>query len=436
MKTNTMHSKNPKNPINSANAINAEIFGQNWSITTDALDNILYSLQSNDSDNNTVNTLGSASNLQGIGQAAGLEIIKITGVLWSFSYARIREQISAAVNNPEVKTILLQINSPGGLVAGCKELADFILASGKTKNIYAYADGLMASGAYWLGSAAGNIAAPVTAEIGSIGVRTLHVDWSKWNDKMGLKFTHIFAGEYKALGNEDQPLSKKAKDYIQSSIDDLYNIFLSSVSKNRKKSMEQTKAMANGKIFLATEAKQLGLIDRVEQDIQSYISYILKKEKIMDLTTLKNDHPDLYAEVLAQGKNLAKTENEAATAEAVKKELERAAGISAIVAGKEITDKIMTLVNSGATTDIVSTLVSTLTADPPKNGESGSIDADNSASNSTATAAADKTSREKILASLQQASSPTVNQQTGKETKNDDKSMEEQAKALADLANM
>jgi hypothetical protein len=110
--------------------------------------------------------------------------------------------------------VLLRVNFPGGLVSGCKALADSIATAGQTKKIYAYADGGMCSAAYWIGSAVGEIAAPVTASVGSIGVRTIHVDWSKWNDKAGLSFTHIAAGAYKTLGNEDESLSKQAKDYI------------------------------------------------------------------------------------------------------------------------------------------------------------------------------------------------------------------------------
>ena len=179
----------------------------------------------------------------------GIAVIPITGTLWRYSYSRIRREVTAARDNYGGKATCLRVLSPGGLLRGCKELGDFVYDVNKVKPIYTYADGLMCSAAYWIGSGGKMIAAPVTADVGSIGVRMLHIDWSKWNEDMGLAFTHLTAGEYKALGNEDEPLGKKARDYFQGMLDQTYDIFLDSVARQRGMDREAVLAAADGKVL-------------------------------------------------------------------------------------------------------------------------------------------------------------------------------------------
>ena len=296
-------------------------------------------------------------------------------------------------------------------------LADFISDARKKKHIYAYADGTMCSAAFWIGSAATDIAAPVTASIGSIGVRTIHIDWSKWNEKAGLNFTHLAAGSYKALGNEDEPLNKKATEYFQSRLDTLYTIFVDSVAANLKVDSKKALLMADGKVFLAGKALEKGLINRIERDFESYFSLILKKEKIMDLKTLKADHLDLYSQVLEKGKAETAAENEQRIKEAVAAETKRVLGIVNAVAGDKMSKKLGKVVESGASAEIVTTLKESI----------GLNQEDADTEQETA-------SREKILKGLEEAHSKGVEQQTGKE-KSGQKPLEDQAKEYSDLVN-
>jgi signal peptide peptidase SppA len=396
-----------------------DIFGEAWGITAEALESILHTFYKDESAMAGIS--GEASKGPDYPVDKGIAIIRVAGSLYRYSYDRIRAQVASAIANHGVRAVLLLVLSPGGLVSGCKELADFIAQAGKTKNIYAYADGAMCSAAYWIGSAAGEIAAPVTASVGSIGVRTVHVDWSKWNDKAGLSFTHVAAGSYKTLGNEDEPLSKKAKDYIQTRLDSLYTIFVDSVAGNRNVSKEKALAMADGRVFLANDAKEIGLIDRVEQDFQSYFSHILKKEKIMDLTTLKESHPDLYAKVLDEGKTQAEAGGKESMATAVSAETERVLGLAGAVLGKETADKFTAVVKSGASVDVVTSLKETFGFSSDKaSGEEH----------------ADATTRQDILKGLESAHSDGVHQEQAREGTGGDQDLEQQAKAFADLANM
>ena len=394
------------------------ILTEPWAITKDALESIFHQLNSDNSIH-----LGMASMVDEKQGKANLDIVNNIAIvpvrysLYRFSYDTIRNKIEAAVNDASVKAIVLKINSPGGLVTGCKELADFIYDVGKQKNIYAYADGTMCSAAFWIGSAAKDIAAPVTASIGSIGVRTIHVDWSGWNEKAGLDFTHLAAGSYKALGNEDEPLNKKAKEYFQARLDALYTIFVDSVASNMGVDSKKALSMADGKVFLAGEALEKGLINRIEQDFESYFSLILKKEKIMDLKTLKADHSDLYSQVLEKGKAAAAAENGQKIKESVAAETKRVLGIVGAVAGEEMSKKLGKVVESGASAEVVSTLKESL----------GLKLEDENANQETA-------SRQEILKGLEDAHSDGVDQQTGHETSGQ-KKLEDQAKEYSDLVN-
>ena len=276
----------------------------------------------------------------------------------------------------------------------------------------------MCSAAYWFGSAAGHIAGPATASIGSIGVRTLHIDWSKWNEKAGLSFTHLAAGSYKALGNEDEPLSKEAREYFLGQLDRLYTIFVDSVARNRGVDTDQALAMADGRVFLAEEARALGLIDRVVQDFNAYLSFILKKEKIMDLATLEKDYPDLFSQVLDKGMARAKADNEQAVKDAVAAEGARVLGLAGPVMGDEAAEKFAALVNSGATPEMAASMKEVF-------GGGGGGDGDEDR---------DKTSRAAILDGLKGAHSDGVGPATGKD-KAGSMSLEDQADGFADLVN-
>lgn len=171
--------------------------------------------------------------------------------------------IRQAAADPAVRAIMLDVESPGGTVDGIEELAASVAAAGQSKPLYAYADGLMASAAYWASCGARSIGASSTAQVGSIGVVLMHREVSKALDNAGIKVSFLTAGRYKAAGNQAEPLTDEMRAYLQSNIDDVYGMFLSAVEAGRKVSREKAQTMADGKIFLAGQAQTLGLIDRV-----------------------------------------------------------------------------------------------------------------------------------------------------------------------------
>lgn len=271
------------------------------------------------------------------------------GCCGRISMREVAASVRAAAADPGVRAVLLDVDSPGGTVDGVEELADVVASAAEQKPLYAYANGLMCSAAYWVSSAAREIAAPASAEIGSIGVVAMHFEISGLAEKTGVKFTVLTAGTYKAMGNMVEPLSDAARDYLQEGLDGVYELFLETVAKGRGVDMEKARAMADGKVFLAREALNAGLIDRVEGR-ESFINRIMQEVR-MDLQQLRKEAPEALAEHRAEverelGAKAAQERDAAVTAER-----ERIMGLCSAVFGQEAADRVAGIINSGVTAE-------------------------------------------------------------------------------------
>lgn len=173
--------------------------------------------------------------------------------------------IKQALADPDVKGIILNIDSPGGTVDGTFELADMIYAARGEKPIVAFADGLMASAAYAIGAAADAVyISGDTATIGSIGVVATHVDVSEAEKKLGVKTTEITAGRYKRIASSYEELTEDGRNEIQGQVDELYAVFVDRVATFRGVSTETVlEDMADGRLFIGQQAIKAGLVDGV-----------------------------------------------------------------------------------------------------------------------------------------------------------------------------
>lgn len=177
-------------------------------------------------------------------------------------YDGIRRVFLTAVNDPEVKGICLDIDSPGGEVAGCFDLVDLIYAERGKKPIYAILSENAFSAAYAIASAADKIYVPRTGGVGSVGVIVIHCDWSQHIKDDGLKVSIITYGNRKAESNPYVALSDEAKAAIQHDVDEMGRLFVSTVSRNRGLS-ETVIRNTQAACYLAAEGVQMGLADVV-----------------------------------------------------------------------------------------------------------------------------------------------------------------------------
>ncbi len=169
-----------------------------------------------------------------------------------------------ALADPDVGSILLDIDSPGGTVSGVPELAAEILAARGSKSIVAVANSFAASAAYWIASAADEIVVTPSGEVGSIGVVAVHMEQSRRLEKEGITPTIMRAPANKFGGNPFEPLSEETRDHIQSQVDEFHAMFVAAVAKGRGVGVGQVRGgFGQGRVVLAKEAVKLGMADRV-----------------------------------------------------------------------------------------------------------------------------------------------------------------------------
>jgi len=143
------------------------------------------------------------------------------------------EEIGAAIreanDRTDIKAVMLNIDSPGGTVAGTPELANAVASLNEQKPVYAFSSGLMASAAYWIASQARAIYATPSAQVGSIGVVQAVVDDSAALDKEGIKVEVFSVGKYKAMGAPGNPLTNDQRELIQSNLAEIAGEFHAAV---------------------------------------------------------------------------------------------------------------------------------------------------------------------------------------------------------------
>ena len=180
------------------------------------------------------------------------------------SYEGIAAQLRAAGQDPDVRSVLLDISSPGGEAAGMAGLADMIRSVRQTKPVTAFVNDMAASAAYGIASAASEIVISPTSTLGSIGVVMLHADRSGELAAQGVKPTLIFAGSHKVDGNPFEPLSDAVRADLQASVDAHYRQFLETVAQGRGGKLTADMARATeARTFIGTEAVAHGLADRI-----------------------------------------------------------------------------------------------------------------------------------------------------------------------------
>lgn len=173
----------------------------------------------------------------------------------------------AQMADPEIGSIVLDIDSPGGQVGGVPEAAAEIRAARSVKPITAFANVAIgaASAAYYLGSQAGEFVASPSSEVGSIGVRAVHLDKSKFYEDQGVRHTVISAGKYKSEGSPYGPLSEDTLAWAQGQVNTVYQDFLADVAKGRNVPVSKVKSdFGEGRMLLAKDALAVGMIDRID----------------------------------------------------------------------------------------------------------------------------------------------------------------------------
>lgn len=230
----------------------------------------------------------------------------------------IARDFKAALADPGVSAIILAIDSPGGSVDGTQQLAQLVAAARGKKPVCTYADGTMASAAYWIGAAADAVyIGSDTTAVGSIGVVATHTDISGREAQAGIKTTEIVAGAYKRVASQYGALTESGRAAMQAQVDAIYEVFVADVAAARGVSVDQCLAdMADGRIFIGKAAIAAGLVDGVSTldaliaQLSSGAGVAAKgksqphcKGPAMDVSkeSIAAEHPDIAAAFIAEG---------------------------------------------------------------------------------------------------------------------------------------
>lgn len=180
------------------------------------------------------------------------------------STTTIAANFRAALADPAVSAIVLDISSPGGTVHGVEELAAELYAARGQKPVVAVANHLAASAAYWIATAADEVMVAPSGEVGSIGVFAAHADYSRALEQDGVTVSLVSAGKYKTEANPYQPLTDEARAAMQARVDDYYGAFVGAVARGRGVSAADVRdGFGEGRVVGADDAVRLGMADRV-----------------------------------------------------------------------------------------------------------------------------------------------------------------------------
>jgi signal peptide peptidase SppA len=214
----------------------------------------------------------------------GVAIIDVSGTLVQKSsnlrpssgmlgYNAIRHNFLAALNDKAVKAIALSIDSPGGEVAGCFDLVDMIYNARSVKPTLAILSECAYSAAYALASACEQITVPRTGGTGSVGVICMHIDQSKAIANAGMAVTIIKYGDRKADGNNFNPLSKEALARFQADVDEMGELFVATVARNRNLPADVVRK-TQATTFLGAAGVEIGFADAVMSPDEAFESLL------------------------------------------------------------------------------------------------------------------------------------------------------------------
>jgi protease-4 len=188
-----------------------------------------------------------------------IAVIDIQGTI--LKSERILKIIEKCEKDPKIKGVILKINSPGGSVAATWEIYEGLKRLKEKKKIIVYLENVAASGGYYLALVGDKIVANPGTITGSIGVRMDIPIVEGLFKKLGIKYEVIKSGKYKDIGSPFRNLTPEERALFEELINDVYADFFAKVKEARKIPEESLRKIADGRIFSAKKAKDLGLID-------------------------------------------------------------------------------------------------------------------------------------------------------------------------------
>ncbi|MDO8569841.1 MAG: S49 family peptidase [bacterium] len=183
----------------------------------------------------------------------------------------ITDGILLAQDDPEIKAVLLSIDSSGGYGVAGEEIANALKRLDKPSVAVIRAIG--ASAAYWAATGADKIYASKISDVGSIAITASYLDETKKIEKEGYQYTELSSAKYKDLGDVGRPLTAEERVIVLSDLRKAHYVFVQDVATNRNLEVSKVEKLANGLTYIGTDALGYGLIDEIG-DIATATKYL------------------------------------------------------------------------------------------------------------------------------------------------------------------
>ena len=238
----------------------------------------------------------------------------------------IRDQLAAAALDQSIRSIALDIDSPGGVASAGKDIAEDVYAARSLgKRVTATTSGMAASAAYWIAAQAEQITASPAAIVGAIGVYTSIVDASKAADAAGVKVHVVSSHELKGVGVMGAPVTENQLADLQRNIDTMARMFESDIERGRGSKIPDVTKLATGSVWIGGEARLNGLVDSISG---SQITKQSQQISTAPMRAVKQESTMTPEEIAAQAAENARLKAELETHKAQAKAMEHASKIA------------------------------------------------------------------------------------------------------------
>lgn len=221
------------------------------------------------------------------------------------SAATVRDDLTQAQNDPLVKAVILNINSPGGSAVASDQIYQYIteFKQNSKKPVVASFGDIAASGGYYVAAAADSIVANSATLTGSIGVIMEYYDASGLLQNIGVSPEVIKSGAYKDIGSLTRPTSDDERAILQSVVDEAFGQFVTRVVEGRDMERELVVSLADGRIYTGSQAKANGLVDEIG-NVDVAVDLAMDFAGVDEASVVEYTHGDWWESVLSMSQSL------------------------------------------------------------------------------------------------------------------------------------
>ena len=212
---------------------------------------------------------------------------------------KISNEIDKALENPEIKGIVLRLNSPGGSALASNIIHHKLKEASKQKPIYISVGGVAASGGYYIAVSGDKIFADKESITGSIGVVSLIPNFNGLMKKLDINIETVKKGKYSDLFSLTKDFTEEDEEKIYASSFKVYSEFLDIVAQGRELDRDYVHSIAQGKVWLGEEAKNLKLIDEIG-GLELTINTLAKDLKLSNYEVIEIVESDSFETILKQ----------------------------------------------------------------------------------------------------------------------------------------